>query len=249
MEYIYENTLFGRLLNRNDDTYSINISNFLFLLLVFVIFGVSLPITGFFLDKVADITFRYDTLKEEYQASIRENSTLKEELAAASSDLAVTSSRLKETQSILNYNIETILKQVPLATHSFTATAYTAGAESTGKTPGHPAYGITKSGKEVKRWHTIAADPNVLPIGTRVYIPEFSDKPNNGFFIVEDTGKRDNSRISNGTYKHIQGKRIDIYHPDLDWARKFGRRDLKIIVIDELIARAEGENYINANNL
>ena len=39
----------------------------------------------------------------------------------------------------------------------FEITYYTAGAESTGKTPGHPAYGIT-SGTTVKEGQTIAAD-------------------------------------------------------------------------------------------
>lgn len=42
-----------------------------------------------------------------------------------------------------------------------TATGYTAGAESTGKSPGHPQYGITYSGVKVKRdlYSTVAADP------------------------------------------------------------------------------------------
>src|SRR5699024_10213463 len=40
------------------------------------------------------------------------------------------------------------------------ATGYTAGVESTGKTPDHPQYGITYSGVEVRRdlYSTIAAD-------------------------------------------------------------------------------------------
>lgn len=56
-----------------------------------------------------------------------------------------------------------------------TATGYTAGAESTGKSPGHPQYGITYSGVKVKRdlYSTVAADPSVFPIGTILFIPNY----------------------------------------------------------------------------
>ncbi|OIB04554.1 hypothetical protein AK95_13135 [Paenibacillus sp. LC231] len=52
----------------------------------------------------------------------------------------------------------------------FTLTAYTNGPESTGKNPGDPDYGVTVSGKQTKENWTIAADPKVLPFGTKVYI-------------------------------------------------------------------------------
>jgi len=64
----------------------------------------------------------------------------------------------------------------------FIATAYTAGPESTGKYPGHPAYGITKSGQPVVEGRTIAVDPTVIPLGTWVYIEHI------GLRRAEDTG-------------------------------------------------------------
>ncbi len=65
-----------------------------------------------------------------------------------------------------------------------TATGYTAGAESTGKQPHHPDYGITYSGVKVKRdlYSTVAADPSVFPIGTILFIPDY------GYGVVADTG-------------------------------------------------------------
>ena len=67
-----------------------------------------------------------------------------------------------------------------------TATGYTAGYESTGKKPGHPQYGITYSGVKVKRdrntLSTIAADPDVFPLGSILYIPGY------GYGIVADIG-------------------------------------------------------------
>lgn len=100
-------------------------------------------------------------------------------------------------------------------TESFTAecTAYTAGYESTGKTPDHPAYGITASGSKVRQG-IIAADTSVLPFGTKVWIEGL------GVYVVEDTGG------------DIVGNRIDIYMDDLDQAVKFGRQERKVIVLE-----------------
>lgn len=76
-----------------------------------------------------------------------------------------------------------------------TATGYTAGKESTGKSPGHPEYGITYSGVRVRKddFSTIAADPKVFPIGTIMYVPGY------GFGVVADTGGA------------IKGHKIDLY--------------------------------------
>lgn len=92
-------------------------------------------------------------------------------------------------------------------------TAYTAGYESTGKTPDHPAYGITASGRKVSEG-MIAADTSVLPFGTKVWIEGL------GVFVVEDTGG------------DIKGNRIDIYMNDLDEAVKFGRQERRVIVLE-----------------
>ncbi|MEH7386937.1 3D domain-containing protein, partial [Bacillus sp. JJ1521] len=69
-------------------------------------------------------------------------------------------------------------------TQSVVATGYTAGIESTGKDANHPSYGITYSGVKVKRdlYSTIAADLNVFPIGTILFIPNY------GYGVVADKG-------------------------------------------------------------
>lgn len=101
---------------------------------------------------------------------------------------------------------------------TYEVTAYTAGPESTGKTPDHPAYGITASGEHVRENHTLAC-PKSLPFGTRVKIPYF-----NNVFICEDRG----GAITEG--------KLDVYIPDLDEARAFGRRMLDVKIIEEEIA-------------
>lgn len=75
------------------------------------------------------------------------------------------------------------------------ATGYTAGIESTGKSSGHPQYGITYSGVKVRKSmvSTIAADTRVFPLGTLLYIPGY------GYGIVADTGSA------------IKGNKIDLF--------------------------------------
>jgi 3D (Asp-Asp-Asp) domain-containing protein len=85
-----------------------------------------------------------------------------------------------------------------------TLTAYTAGYESTGKTPSHPAYGVTRSGTMVEEGRTVAVDPAVIPFGTRVYIDGI------GFRTAEDTGRA------------ITGSRLDVFIESLEEARSFG---------------------------
>lgn len=91
-------------------------------------------------------------------------------------------------------------------------TAYTAGYESTGKSPGDAGYGITSSGKKVRQGY-VAADIRILPYGTLIYIDGM------GVYEVQDTGSA------------IKGCRIDIYYDNLTDALNFGRQKRNIIVL------------------
>jgi len=105
-----------------------------------------------------------------------------------------------------------------------TATAYTAGYESTGKNPGDKYYGVTSSGKKAKPYHTIAASPDI-PIGTKVYIPELVQfwaqrgVSISGIFTVEDRGGA------------IKGNKIDIYMEDVSMTRSWGKRSVTVYFI------------------
>lgn len=91
----------------------------------------------------------------------------------------------------------------------FNVSAYDACVECTGKNPGDPGYGITASGAVATANHTIAVDPNVIPLGTHVII-------NGQEYVAEDTGGA------------IQGNCIDIYYEDHNEALKFGRKNIEV---------------------
>jgi 3D (Asp-Asp-Asp) domain-containing protein len=63
---------------------------------------------------------------------------------------------------------------------------------------------------------TLAADPKVIPFGTKVYIPAF-----NKVFVVEDCGSA------------IKNNRIDIYMDDYDKCMEWGIRDIQIYILKD----------------
>ena len=66
------------------------------------------------------------------------------------------------------------------------------------------------------RFGTIAADPRVLPYGTRVRLDA---GPYSGEYVVTDAGTA------------IKGRKIDIWLPTFREACRFGRRNVKLIVL------------------
>lgn len=103
-------------------------------------------------------------------------------------------------------------------TSTVVATGYTAGHESTGKTAEHPEYGITYSGIQVKRdlYSTIAADLDVFPLGTILYIPDY------GYGVVADIGGA------------IRGNKIDLYFETIeDVYGEWGKKELDVFVVEK----------------
>ncbi|MBM7586232.1 3D (Asp-Asp-Asp) domain-containing protein [Bacillus pakistanensis] len=112
------------------------------------------------------------------------------------------------------------------------ATGYTAGIESTGKSPGHPGYGITYSGVKVKRdlYSTIAADLDVYPIGTILFIPGY------GFGVVADKGSA------------INGNELDLYYKTVDDVfNEWGKKTLEVFVIQKGNGTLTEEDLIALN--
>lgn len=91
-----------------------------------------------------------------------------------------------------------------------TVTWYT--SDTCGKTPDHPAYGITASGLPVEEGVTCAVDPEVIPLGSQVRVL-YADGTV-GTFRAMDTG--------------VKGEWVDIYTPDYDYAVQCGLQKLTV---------------------
>ena len=97
----------------------------------------------------------------------------------------------------------TFVEEKAAASETYTATAYSLrGRTATGAAP---AQGM------------IAADPHVLPLGSRVRIEAGSYS---GEYVVTDTGGG------------VKGHRIDIWTPTARDAMRFGRRAVKLTILE-----------------
>lgn len=131
---------------------------------------------------------------------------------------AVVTSRSSKERTIPNpaKNSDNILaKRVKGKTptvKTFNTSAYCSCEKCCGKTSG-----VTSSGVSATTWSTIAAG-KAYPIGTIIYIPALKDKPNGGWFIVEDRGGS------------ITNNKIDIYMGTHTEAIQYGRKSLECYV-------------------
>lgn len=90
-----------------------------------------------------------------------------------------------------------------------TATAYTASCEG--------CIGITKTGVNLLEnpdAKVIAVDPNVIPLGSKVYVEGY------GYATAEDIGGG------------IKGNEIDVFIPTTEEAMQWGRKDVKITILN-----------------
>jgi uncharacterized protein YabE (DUF348 family) len=98
------------------------------------------------------------------------------------------------------------------------ATAYTASYKDTGKRPGDPGFGITRTGVRAKKG-IIAVDPKVIPLGTRVYVEVAGKTPDYGFAVAADTGGA------------IKGNLIDLYYDEQSTADGWGVKRVKVYIL------------------
>ena len=76
--------------------------------------------------------------------------------------------------------------------------------------------GLTASGVPAQS-HVVAADPDILPIGTRIKIRHAGRY--SGEYVVADTGEK------------IEGRHVDIFIPNQAACRKFGKKTVRIQVV------------------
>lgn len=77
--------------------------------------------------------------------------------------------------------------------------------------------GKTASGQYTHR-HVVAADPDILPIGSRIRIQRAGRY--SGEYVVADTGEK------------IVGRKLDIYMPSTAECKKFGKKKVRVTLIE-----------------
>lgn len=105
-----------------------------------------------------------------------------------------------------NFNKEIV---VEMNWQEYVVTAYCSCENCCGKTDC-----ITSTGTTAQQGRTIAVDPNVIPYGSKVYIDGY------GMYIAEDCGGA------------IKENRIDIYFENHEDALDFGKKELKVIILE-----------------
>ena len=110
---------------------------------------------------------------------------------------------------------QTVTEPSPIAYKElgeFKITYYCACPICCGKQPSDPAYGITASGNKVMPELTIAVDPKVIPLNSKVYIEGI------GVRVAHDTGRL------------IKGNRIDVYVPNHQDALHLGTHQAEVFL-------------------
>ena len=103
------------------------------------------------------------------------------------------------------------------------ATAYCLCKKCCGKSETHPEYGVTASGLKIipgTNMKVIAVDPNVIPLGTKVYVEGLNGAADYGYAIAADTGSAINSL------------KVDLYMDTHEKAYQWGRKSVKVYVVD-----------------
>lgn len=131
----------------------------------------------------------------------------------ASTERKATSNPAQTSTTSLAKKVEGITPTVK----TLNASAYT--ASTCGKAPGSSGYGRTSSGAMASSWYTVAAGSG-YKLGTVIYIPYFANKPNGGWFVVQDRG----GAISNN--------RVDVYMSTYNECISFGRRNLECYIYE-----------------
>ena len=120
---------------------------------------------------------------------------------------------LHHSESVRIAELSMILAKT--ATSSDASTAMEDGKMEDFQATAYCITGITKSGVPVAPGH-VAADPKIIPLGSLIYVESILKC---GYYQVTDTGRL------------IKGKIIDIFIPSYKGSIEFGRRNVKVKVL------------------
>lgn len=128
----------------------------------------------------------------------------------------------EELAALEDYENEKIEAALLARSHKLedvTVTHYCPCKKCCGKDPGHPAYGITASGRKLNPGVSVGVDPKVIPLGSTV-IADYGDGELH-YYVADDTGSG------------VNGKHIDLAVADHQTALNMGVRTATIYWCEE----------------
>ena len=153
--------------------------------------------------------------KAEYPTLMVQKERLEEVVITEENANVLTNNSKQKEKNVKYVKPENLIQEVenitPITT-TLNTSAYCSCEICCGKTDGK-----TASGKMATAWHTVAAGKD-YPIGTIIYIPALVDKPNGGWFVVEDRGGA------------ISSEKLDVFFNTHEEAIQFGRKSLEAYI-------------------
>lgn len=168
-----------------------------------------------------EVKVEVEEKKEEEKVEVDRSSSVKKSQSTTSRGAVRTSwgPDVKEKEAgVLEASDGTLIQYTDV--YQLEATAYCACHSCCGKWPGNKWYGITATGTRAKVG-TIAVDPNVIPLGTKVYIEGLYGAKNYGYAVAEDTGGA------------IKGQIIDLYFNTHKETVNWGRQQVKVYILSD----------------
>ena len=175
---------------------------------------------------VGKMTKQYNEFKEEQERKIAEAEIIKK--AATPSAVTYVKETTEENNQVTHKAINPISyeKNIPTeftAVYEMKATAYCLCKKCCGKDVDDPNYGRTSSGLKIvpgTGMKVIAVDPNVIPLGSKVYVEGLNGAGDYGYAVAADKGSA------------IKNNKIDLYMDTHEMALKWGRKSVKVYVIE-----------------
>lgn len=131
----------------------------------------------------------------------------------------ITDEQLAEIEAQEAQSVEDALLASATRIDNVTVTHYCICQKCCGKSPDHPAYGITASGRYATPYVSVAVDPSVIPLGSDVLV-DYGDGVIE-YYRADDTGSG------------VGGKHIDLCVSDHQEARNLGVRTATVYVVSQ----------------
>ena len=185
----------------------------------------------------AGITYHNNVILDKEQVNVQVDEELKnaqhmlKKVEDENKRLSTANEMLRQENSSLKHELDSIHQEISRGksrTLNVEVTAYTLSEASCNKGVDHPAYGRTAIGTNLaghSLWsaRTVAVDPDVIPLGSKIRLTfhDNSVEEYNGIYLAADTGGA------------IQGNVIDLFAGEKaeNLAMKIGRRQATVEIL------------------